>query len=41
MKSRNPEQYGGAILALVWVSIIIFGITFWVGVACLIGRIFQ
>lgn len=41
MRSRGPEQYSGTILALVWVSVVIFGFTFWAGLACLIGRFLQ
>ena len=41
MNSRDPERYSGTVLAFVWVAVVIFGITFWAGLACLIGRFLQ
>lgn len=34
-------HYSGAATALVWVVAVAFGITFWAGLACLIGRFLK
>jgi hypothetical protein len=41
MRTRNRESYSGVVVGLVWLAAICFGITFWAGVACLAGRVFQ
>lgn len=38
MARRAVERYSGTTFALVWVVVVAFGLTFWAGVACLIGR---
>lgn len=34
-------HYSGAATILVWVVAVAFGITFWAGLACLIGGFFK
>ena len=41
MKSRNTEYYSGTVFVLIWIALVTLSLTFWAGLSCLIGRIFQ
>ena len=38
---RNRDHYSGWSMALVWFGAVAFGISFWAGLACLIGNFFK
>ena len=38
---RNPRHYSGTTTALIWVTAVVFGITFWAGFTCLVSHIIK
>jgi hypothetical protein len=38
---RNLQRYSGATTLLIWVGVVVFSITFWAGLACLIAHLIR
>ena len=38
---RNPRHYSATATCLVWVGVFAVGITFWAGVFCLVGQLYN
>jgi len=38
---RNPRHYSGWATLLIWLGLVVFSITFWAGLSCLIGTFLK
>lgn len=38
---RNPRHYSATTTCLAWAGVFAIGITFWAGLACLIGQLIN